>query len=306
MDIIKLNCPECGSPFEYYLDTNEGTCLVCGYSPKQKDIDAYFALKKKKEKDFIEEKQLQEKEKKRIEDEKKQIEKQIILEKTKEERKKREEEEVIIKRKQAEEERKRKAEAEKRRREKEKRKKEFSKKIRSIANNFGIVIFTAFVAAIVVTTIFMTKGGVSGGWIFFIVCAVISIVASYLSYTSFHENVTKDFAYVMASGLLGALVTASTISDGWLNGILDMFNEGFLVVLFSGWLVFIFFVFVSVITIILSIVITQVLPSYIQAKTNGFIGGLIGLIISSICAFFYLYLFEQEGLALVLGGLKFR
>jgi len=38
MDIIKLNCPECGSPFEYYLDTNEGTCLVCGYSPKQKDI----------------------------------------------------------------------------------------------------------------------------------------------------------------------------------------------------------------------------------------------------------------------------
>lgn len=151
MEIIKLNCPECGSPFEYSIDTNEGTCLVCGYTPSKRDIDSYFKLKEEKENELKEEKRKQDEEQHRIEEEKRRIEKQILIKKIEEENKKRRAEEELLRKKKAEEEKKRKETEERKKELARKQKLERKKKIKKLKRSFSSVGKPIIIGALIIS-----------------------------------------------------------------------------------------------------------------------------------------------------------
>ena len=84
--------------------------------------------------------------------------------------------------------------------------------------------------------------------------------------------------------------------------IVDMFREGFLVVLFAGLISLAFFILVVIITLVIIVCISIVLTAFLQTVLDDIKGGLAGLAITVIAALLYLSLLEQRGVSIVLGG----
>lgn len=271
-----LNCPNCGTT---YQSSKAGFCDCCGFEFTQVYIEKCEADEKEKEKQI----QL------KMAEEKGQYE---LLQ----------EQEKLEKKKKAEAERKAAVE-------KEKREKKYARiiKIRhiwwTVEEYIGIGISAIFVLIIIGQTINMSSlGKLANGWIFFLILAVISIFLSGYCYSLFNDKLSiVGVANIIPAGLIGAFAVTCTVCGLWIEFIVNTFKEGFLVVIFSGWLVLlVFFLLVAVAGIII-IGVAYLLPAYLQAKLDDIKGGLVGLVISSIAAILYLSLVESDGVRIVLG-----
>ena len=143
--------------------------------------------------------------------------------------------------------------------------------------------------------------GVTAGWVFFIILAVASVVLSGFCYMFFNDDLSIGFTNIIPSGLIGAFAIACTVSDLWVEMVVDTFKEGFLVILFAGLISLIIFAVIAIIAVAIIIAVTQVLTAFLQTVIDDIKGGLAGLLISAIAAFLYLTLVESSGLSIVLG-----
>ena len=166
----------------------------------------------------------------------------------------------------------------------------------------GVALSVIIALAIVVKTIIMSSTiGVTAGWVFFIILAVASVFLSGFCYTFFNDDLSIGFTNIIPSGLIGAFAIACTISDLWVDMVVDTFKEGFLVILFAGLISLIIFVVIAIIATAIIIAVTQVLTAFLQIKIGDIKGGLVGILISSVAAALYLILVESSGLSMVLG-----
>lgn len=147
-----------------------------------------------------------------------------------------------------------------------------------------------------------SSGKVTGGWIFFLILAALSIFGSGFCYSLFNDKISvAGVANIVPAGLIGAFALTCTVSDLWIVFIVNTFKEGFLVVIFSGWLELLVFLLLVAVAGIIIIGVAYLLPAYLQAKWDDIKGGLAGLVISSIAAVLYLSLVESDGVRIVLG-----
>lgn len=271
---IYWTCSDCGSANLYPYITE---CEVCG-----KTIDDVEVANAKESIKNIENRIAEEKRREKENEEKR--------------RKEKEEKERLI-----EAERKAVARQEK----KEKVKKAKTKMIHAwwIAEEYlGIAISAIIVLVIIVNTIIMSSTtGVTAGWVFFIILAVASIVLSGFCYMFFNDDLSIGFTNIVPSGLIGAFAIACTVSDLWVEMVVDTFKEGFLVILFAGLISLIIFAVIAIIAVAIIIAVTHVLTAFLQTVIDDIKGGLVGLLISVIAAFLYLTLVESSGLSIVLG-----
>ena len=270
-----LNCPCCGTTYQGLV---AGFCDCCGYEFTEAYISEFIATEKKKEKEIQE----------KIAEEERQ--RKIVLEKEKLEKKKKEEAD-------------KKASLDKERQEKIEKIKADLLHTWWIAKKYvGIAISAILALGIVIKTIVMcSTTGVTAGWVFFILLAIASLFVSGFCYIFFNDNLSIGFTNLIPSGLIGAFALACTISDLWMEMIVDMFKESFLVVLFAGFISLIFFLLFAIIAIVLIVGITQVLSAFLQTVLDDIKGGFAGLAISVIAAFLYLYMVEQSGVSIVFG-----
>lgn len=271
-----LNCPCCGTT---YQGSVAGFCDCCGYEFTEVYISELIATEKKKEKEIQE----------KIAEEERQ--RQILLEKEKLEKKKKEEAD-------------KKAALEKERQEKkDKIKTEFLHAWWIAEEYIGIVISVIFALIIIIRTIVMSSTtGVTAGWVFFILLAIASVVVSGFAYAFFKDDLAIGFTNIIPSGIIGSFALACTISDLWMDMIVDMFREGFLVVLFAGLISLAFFVLFVIIALVIIVGISIVLTAFLQTVLDDIKGGLAGLAITVVAALLYLSLLEQSGVSIVLGG----
>lgn len=271
-----LNCPCCGTT---YQGSVAGFCDCCGYEFTEAFISELIATEKKKEKEIQE----------KIAEEERQ--RQILIEKEKLEKKKKEEAD-------------KKAALDKERQEKIKKIKTDLLHAWWVAEEYiGIAISVILALIIIIKTIVMSSTtGVTAGWVFFIILAIASVVVSGFAYIFFKDNLTIGFTNVIPSGLIGAFALACTISDLWMDMIVDMFREGFLVVLFAGLISLAFFVLFVIIALVIIVGVSIVLTAFLQTVLDDIKGGLAGLAITVVAALLYLSLLEQSGVSIVLGG----
>lgn len=271
-----INCPCCGTT---YQGSEAGYCNCCGYEFTETYISELIAAEKKKEKEIQE---------KIAEEEKQQ---QLLLEKKELEQKKKEEA-------------KKKAALEKERQEKkEKIKTEFIHAWWIAEEYIGIVVSAIFALIIIIRTIVMSSTtGINAGWIFFILLAIASVFVSGFAYIFFKDSLAIGFTNIIPSGIIGAFALACTISDLWMDMIVDMFREGFLVVLFAGLISIAFFILFMIIALVIIVGISIVLTAFLQTVLDDIKGGLAGLAITVIAAFLYLSMVEQSGVSIVFSG----
>lgn len=271
-----LNCPCCGTT---YQGSGTGFCDCCGYEFTDTYISELIATEKKKQKEIQE----------KIAEEEKQ--RKLLLERKKLEQKKKEE---------AEE----KAALEKERQEKKDKIKTDLLHTWSIAEEYiGIAISAALALVIIIKTIVISNTtGVTAGWVFFIILAIASVFVSGFAYAFLKDELAIGFTNIIPSGIIGAFALACTISDLWMDMIVDMFREGFLLVLLVGLISLAFFILFVIIALVIIIGISIVLTAFLQTVLDDIKGGLAGLAITVIAALLYLSLLEQSGVSIVLGG----
>lgn len=267
-----LNCPCCGTS---YQGSAAGLCECCGYEFTEEYINELIAAEKKREQEIRE----------KIAEEKRQ--QQLLLEQEEQERRKKEEAE-------------KKAALAKARQDK---KNELREKWHIAMGYSGAILTLASALTIIIKTIVMGNAtGVIGGWIFFIIMAILSVIVSGFCYTIFNDDLTMSFTHIVPCGLIGAFVFSCTVSDLWKSMIVDLFEDSFFVALFLGWINVIIFLLLIVVALVVIVGITQVLTAYLQTKLDDTKGGFVGLAITTIAAFLYLFFFEQNGVSLVWGG----
>lgn len=271
-----LNCPCCGTT---YQGSVAGFCDCCGYEFTEAYISELIATEKKREKEIQE----------KIAEEER--ERQISLEKKELERKKKEEAD-------------KKAALDKERQEKIEKIKTDLLDAWWIAEEYiGIAISAILALVIIIKTIVMgSTTGVTAGWVFFILLAIVSVVVSGFAYIFFKDNLAIGFTNIVPSGIIGAFALACTISDLWDDMIVDLFREGFILVLFAGLASLAAFILFAIIALVIIVGITMVLPAFLQTVLDDIKGGLAGLAITVIAALLYLSLLEQSGVGIVLGG----
>lgn len=271
-----FNCPCCGTT---YRGSEAGYCDCCGYEFTEPYISELIVAEKKKQKEIQE----------KIAEEEKQ--RQLLLEKEKIEQ---------MKKKEAIE----KAALEKERQEKKNKIKTELRHVWWIAEEYiGIAISVIFALIIIIKTITMgSTMGITAGWVLFLLLAIAAIFVSSFAYTFFNNDLDIGFTNIIPSGIIGAFVIACTISDLWMDLIVDMFREGLLVLLFAGIIIIALFLLFTIITLVVTVGISIVLTAFLQTVLDDLKGGLLGLAITVIAALLYLYFLEQSGVSIVLGG----
>ena len=166
----------------------------------------------------------------------------------------------------------------------------------------GIGISVVFTLAIVIKTLSMSfSSGVPAGWIFFIVLAVASVVVSGVCYCIYNEDLSLGFTNIIPAGLIGAFTVACTVSDQWMEIVVDTFNEGILAIVFAGVFSLLIFIILAIIATAIIVAVSHLLTAFLQTVLDDVKGGLAGLAISAVAALIYLGLFTPDSVSLVLG-----
>lgn len=160
---------------------------------------------------------------------------------------------------------------------------------------WGYIISCLILIGIVIMTVARgIDGNIKADWIFYLVTVVLSAVVTVfvcpliIDWDNGYDNFS-GYLKIIPSGFLSSYVFASFVNGFWKDEIQGITEEGILFTILAGPILFVIFLFLSIVIAAIIVGITQILPMYIQKKKGENVGGVIGLCISIGLLYVYTY-----------------